>query len=172
MFLLDYVTPENASGKIQEIYAAFPPGIGPPHPLQLISASPGFLIGQFEILKHYQNHKNLSFPLLTAIRYMAATHFEYDYCVNFNQNILQASGVTEQELAAVRNDPDRAPLEDHERAMLKFVSKAIRAPESIDMDDVEILHALGWEDADILDALAHGAYMQGHAILMKAFSKK
>jgi hypothetical protein len=35
--------------------------------------------------------------------------------------------------------------------------------------DITQLHDLGWEDRDILDALAHGCSMIGPSIMMKAF---
>jgi hypothetical protein len=43
MFLLNHVSPEKATNAIGEIYSVFPKEIGPPHTLQLMSASPGFL---------------------------------------------------------------------------------------------------------------------------------
>lgn len=89
-----------------------------------MSASPGFLACQFEIIKYFTNHQKLSFPFLAAIRYMAADDCDYEYCINFNQNILMAAGADEQALEAIKDDPDKAPLEDNERAMLKFVSNA------------------------------------------------
>lgn len=103
---------------------------------------------------------------------MAASDCDYEYCINFNQNILIAAGANEQALEAIKDDPDKAPLEDNERAMLKFVSKAIKTPEAIMQSDVEALHNAGWDDSDILDAVAHGAFMQGHSTLMKAFLDK
>ena len=172
MFLLKYVSPEQATGQLGEIYGVFPKEIGPPRPLQLMSASPGFLSCQFEIMKYYMNHQKLSFALQTAIRYMAANECDYDYCINFNRTLLMAAGADEQALEAFKNDPGTAPLEDHESAMLKFVSKAIKTPEAVVPSDLEALRDLGWEDADILDATAHGAFMQGHRTLMKAFSEK
>ena len=134
-----------------------------------MSASPGFLKCQFEIIKYFANHQKLSFPLLTAIRYMAANDCDYEYCIAFNRNILMAAGADDQALEAIKDDPDKAPLEENERAMLKFVSKAIKTPETVASSDLEALHKLGWEDSDILDAVAHGAFMKGHATLMTAF---
>ena len=172
MFLLNYISPEKATSPIDEIYSFFPKEIGPPHPLQLMSASPGFLSCQFEIIKYFTNHQKLSFPLLTAIRYMAANNYNYEYCIKFNKNILMAAGVNKESLEAIKDDPGKAPLEDNERAMLKFVAKALKTPDAIVQSDVEALHDVGWEDSDILDALAHGAFMKGHSTLMKAFSNK
>ena len=172
MFLLNYVSPDKAISPIDEIYNVFRKEIGPPHPLQLMSASPGLLACQFEFIKYFMNHQKLSFPLLAGIRYMAANDCDYEYCINFNQNILIAAGADAQALEAIKDDPDKSPLEDNERAMLKFVAKAIKTPDAIMKSDVEALHSVGWEDSDILDAVAHGAFMKGHATLMKAFSNK
>lgn len=172
MFLLNHSTPDNATGRVKEIYDLFPPEMGPPKPLQLISASPGFMLSQFEIMKYFTDHKTLSFHLLAAIRYMAADANDYDYCIAFNRNILIASGASETQVSAIINDPDNAPLEDKEKSMLKFVSKAIKTPEFIGREDIEALYAWGWHDPDILDAVAHGAFMRGHATLMKAFLKE
>jgi alkylhydroperoxidase family enzyme len=172
MFLLNYVSPEKASSPIDEIYKAFPKEIGPPHPLQLMSASPEFLKCQFEILKYYTNNQRLSFLLLTAIRYMAANDCDYEYCIKFNKKILMAAGANKKELEAIIGDQDNAPLEDNERAMLKFVAKAIKTPDAVQEIDVEALRNLGWKDSDILDAVAHGAYMKGHSTLMRAFINK
>ena len=172
MFLLNYVSPDMAASPIDEIYNLFPKDIGPPQPLQLMSASPGFLACQFEFIKYYTNHPKLSFSLLAAIRYMAANDCDHKYCIRFNQNILMAAGADGEALEAIKADPDNAPLEDNERAMLKFVSKAVKTPEAITHSDVEALRNVGWEDSDILDGVAHGAFMNGHSILMKAFSNK
>ena len=169
MFLLNHAAPQNASGRIKEIYDLFPPAMGPPLPLQLISASPGFMLSQFEIMKYFTGHERLSFHLLAAIRYMAADACDYDYCIAFNRNLLIASGASEIEVSAILKDPDNAPLEEREKALLKFVSKAIRTPERVGREDIEALHALGWSDPDIIDAVAHGAFMRGHATLMQAF---
>ena len=171
MFLLKYASPEKAEGQIGEIYSIFPKAIGPPHPLQLMSASPGFLSCQFEIMKYYMNHKSLSFPLLAAIRYMAANDCDYEYCIKFNRTVLMAAGADEKALEAMKDDPDRAPLEDNDRAMLKFVSKVIKTPEAVGPSDIEALRKIGWKDSDILDAAAHGAFMKGHRTLMTAFLK-
>lgn len=172
MFLLNYVNPDTASGQINEIYNLYPQEIGPPRPLQLMSSSPGFMMCQFEIMKYFSNHQKLSFSMLAAIRYLAANDFNHDYCINFNHKILMASGATEQEIEAIKSDPDKAPLDAPEKEMLKFVAKVIKIPEAVNKDDVETLHNLGWEDSDILDAVAHGTFMCGHAALMKAFTKK
>ena len=171
MFRLNYMTPETATNGIKEIYDNFPKETGPPHPLQLMSASPGFLEAQYRIIQYFGNHPSLSFQLMSAIRLIAADIYGYDYCVNLNQTILSSMGATAGDLEVVLADVEYAPFEADEKAMLGFVRKAIQAPDTVRDEDVETLRSLGWQDADILDALAHGAFMKGHAVMMKAFGK-
>ena len=66
-------------------------------------------------------------------------------------------------------DPLKAPLEDKDRAMLGFVMKGIKSPDSVEQQDMDQLHDMGWADRDILDAMAHGTNMVGASILMKTF---
>lgn len=171
MFRLNYLTPETAPPAIKDIYENFPKETGPPLPLQLMSASPGFLEAQYRIIHYFGTHPTLSFQLMAAIRLIAADIYGYDYCLNLNQTILSSMGATPGDLKALLGGVENTPFEADEKAMLRFVRKAIKAPETVRDDDVEDLRNLGWQDADILDALAHGAFMKGHAVMMKAFGK-
>jgi hypothetical protein len=83
-----------------------------------------------------------------------------------------AAGADERVLEAIKNDPEKAPLEDNEIAMLKFVFKAIKTPGAAVQSDIKALQDIGWEDSDILDAVAHGAFMKCHSTPMTAFSTK
>jgi alkylhydroperoxidase family enzyme len=78
-------------------------------------------------------------------------------------------GMSENDIEKIAEDPLQAPLEDKDRAMLAFVMKAIKTPDTVVKEDMEELHDMGWTDADILDALTHGTNMIGSSILMKAF---
>ena len=78
-------------------------------------------------------------------------------------------GMSEEDIQNTTRDPSQAPLDDKDRAMLTFVMKAIKTPDAVNQEDVDRLHDLGWEDGDMLDALAHGTNMIGASILMKTF---
>ena len=171
MFLLNCVKPEEATGKIAEIYGTFPKAVGVPEPLQLMSATPGLLEIQVNVIKYFMGHPNLTFPLLASIRYLSAVHFNYDYCIGFNGKILQAAGATDADLEAMKKDPMNAPLEDKEKSMLAFVIKALKDPKSVEKADIDTLRDLGWTDSDIFDALAHGANMSAAGIIYNAFAR-
>jgi len=60
-------------------------------------------------------------------------------------------------------------LDDKDQAMVAFVLNTIKSPTAVIRADIEQLHDFGWDDRDILDALAHGCSMIGTSIMMKAF---
>ena len=58
MFILNHVKPEEATGKVAEAYATFPPEVPVPAPLILMSASPVLAQAQTHIIRHYINHRH------------------------------------------------------------------------------------------------------------------
>lgn len=172
MFILNHVKPEEAAGKVAEAYAVFPPGVTPPDPLLLMSASPELVhLWTQNIIRYYRNHERLDLELMAAIRYLLSCENEYDSCINFNAGLLKlAGGMSETELANMRANPAGAPLEESQKEMLLFVLKAVKFPEKVTGADVEKLHELGWRDQDIYDATFIGALMKSISILGKAFS--
>lgn len=161
-------TPETAlTGKAAELFALFPPQLGAPEPLRLLTASPGLLELQAGAIGYFGGHKALSLPLLAAIRYLAARRYEAPACVEFNGRLLRLAGLDEAGLEGLAADPGSAPLEPRERAMLAFVASALDgAPAGSELD---ALRALGWADSDILDAVAHAGSMQMPALIVRTF---
>ncbi len=173
MFILNHVEPEDAIGKVAEAYAFFPPGMKLPEPLLMMSASPDLVnLWTNHIIRYFRNHERLDMGLLAAIRYLLSCENKYDSCINFNAALLQqAGGMSAAELAEMKANPEKAPLEESQKAMLLFVLKAVKTPEKVTKADVEKLHQLGWRDQDIFDASFIGAFMGAISILGKAFVK-
>ncbi|MBW1789109.1 MAG: hypothetical protein JRK53_21260 [Deltaproteobacteria bacterium] len=172
MFLLDIVKPEDATGKVAEAYSVFPKGIPVPDPLILMSASPDLAHLQSRIIHHYMTHDKLDIGLLAMIRFLAANEFDYPFCVNLNAGLLKmAGGFSDDDLEALKANPENAPLEDSQKALLLFALKVIKAPDLVDKKDVEKLREMGWTDQDIFDAANHAAAMIGASKLYRAFVK-
>jgi alkylhydroperoxidase family enzyme len=172
MFILNHVKPEDATGKVAEAYAVIPPGMPLPEPLLMMSASPDLVhLWTQNFIRYFRNHDRLDMGLMAAIRYLVSCDNEFDACINFNAGILQAGGVTPTELAAMKADPEQAPLEESQKELLLFVLKVIKTPEKVTAADVAKLHESGWRDQDIFDASFIGAFMKGLSILGKAFVK-
>ena len=77
--------------------------------------------------------------------------------------------MTKNELILLRTDPDKAPLEKKDRALLCFVYNGIRDQDSATEDNLQQLRALGWTDSDIVDAVSHGFFMYAPGKLLDLF---
>jgi len=171
MALIKTVQPEEAEGKVKEAYSAFMAVAGMvPKPFEMLSPSPELLTTQGKVMGYYFSHPTLGFPLLAHIRYLVALHCDYQYCINLNSGLLKnLAGLSEEQISSLSADPEKAPLEDKDKAILLFVLKAVKTPETVEHKDVDALHDLGWEDKDILDAVHHGAGMVSAGIMFKTF---
>ena len=170
MALIKTVSPEQAEGKMKEAFDMFIENLGViPKPLEMMSASPAIFDQQLQRIQYYTNHPTLSFALLSHIRYLVANNLSYQFCMDFNKLILKKQGLEDDDIKRIEADPSKSLLEEKESAMLAFVVKAVKEPSSVKAEEIEKLKAVGWEDKDLLDVLAHGVNMVDHAIMMEVF---
>ena len=161
---------ETARGDVQKAYQIFEDrGVDMPDPLKLISASPGYFSIMLSRNNYYSSHPNLGMSLLAHIRYFVSSRLEYGFCKRFNREMLARMGMTEDDFAAMGDDPGKSLLEDHDRLMLTFVLDAMDDPEAVSAEDIDRLRQAGWTDGDMLDALAQGVGMIDHNIFMRVF---
>ncbi len=171
MALIRTISPEEATGRVQEIYENMMK-VAPvvPKPLQMLSSSPELLSIMFQSISYFSKNPSFSPLLLAHIRLLVAHRFDYGYCVMFNSSILQmVTDITDDQLELLKKDPSAASLEDKEKHLLLFVLNAVDKPEEIDHKDVSDLRELGWTDKEILEATNYAADMVRHGILFKAF---
>jgi hypothetical protein len=171
MAIIKTQTKETATGQVKQFYdemLKIMPDI--PKPLQLSSASPGLFAISSQQMKYFMHHPSLG-PLLQAyIRLLVAFNTDYPYCVDLNTGLLKLFGqLSDEQVAAARTDPDQAKLDDKDKAILKFVFKAVTRSEEVDEKDIDQLRTLGWSDSDIFDAAAAGASMVAMGMLFNVF---
>ncbi|MEW6347809.1 MAG: hypothetical protein AB1646_01995 [Thermodesulfobacteriota bacterium] len=170
MSLIKTTPPEQAEGKLAELYASAEQFFGfIPNNVRLLGVSPTILDNQFSMVEYYMSHKTLKTPLLAGIRMMVSKRCRSEYCENANTQMLIRMGVPKEKVEACKADPQQAPFSDNEKAMLGFVLKAVEDPKSVTAQDVEALKTMGWTDQDIFDAVAHGARMVGTNIIFDTF---
>ncbi len=170
MALIKTVSPEQAEGQMKEAFDMFIENLGVvPRPLEMMSASPAIFNQQLQRIQYYTNHPTLSFALLSHIRYLVAHDLNYSFCMDFNKLILKKQGLEEDDIRRIESDPTQSMLEEKEAAMLVFVVNAIKKPAADRAAEIKNLKALGWEDRDLMDALAHGVNMVDHSIMMQVF---
>jgi hypothetical protein len=56
----------------------------------------------------------------------------------------------DEDIEKIEKDPLQTPLDDKDRATVKFVMKTIESLDTVEKEDVDRLHELGWTDGDIL----------------------
>jgi len=170
MTLIQTVPPEEANGDIKKGYDLWTErGVEVPTPIRMLSASPDIFKLMIQRNQYYSNHPNLSFSLLSHIRYFVSTKLNFKFCSIHNKNLLLMQGLEEKEIDRMGIDPEKSMLEDNERQMVAFVLNAMDGPESITEKDIDQLRGTGWTDNDIFDALAQGVGMIDHSIFMKVF---
>lgn len=170
MALISTVSAQQAEGTIKEGYDMFMKNMGIiPKPMEMMSASPALFELQLRRIFYFSQHPKLSFALLAHIRYLVAHSLTYRFCMDFNRLILKKQGLTDDDIQKMEADPGQSMLEKKDNAMLAFVIKAVKVPGSVTAEDIQGLRALGWEDRDMVDALAQGVSMIDHAIMMEAF---
>ncbi len=170
MPLIQSITPQQAEGRIREVYdqvtAAFG---GVPNAMQIYSASPELLAGQWAGIGYYMQHPTLNFVLLAMMRMLISQQGHCDYCIGFNESLLiNHAGLSVEQVQAAKRDPASAPLPPKDLAMLLFTLKATHDSTSITAADLDALRRQGWSDKDILDALNHAAHMLGADMLLNA----
>ena len=170
MALINTVSPENAEGTIKEAYDMFMKNLGIiPKPLEMMSASPAIFEQQLQRISYYTDHPTLGFALLSHIRYLVAHNLNYSFCMDFNRHMLKKQGLEEDDIHKIEADPTKSLLEEKESALLAFVVKAVKSPGSVNAEEITRLKEMGWEDRDLVDALAHGVNMIDHSIMMEVF---
>ncbi|RJQ69980.1 MAG: hypothetical protein C4519_21215 [Desulfobacteraceae bacterium] len=170
MGLIQTADPQKAQGEVKEAFDFFEKTIGTiPAPMAMFSASPALFKMQLQSLNYFMRHPTLSFPLLSSIRYLVAKQYDYQFCTGFNKSFLERQGLSQEDIRQMSQDPENAPLDDKDRAMLVFVVKAVQSPTSMSPADMDRLHAMGWTDSDALDAMVHAANMIASSVLMKTF---
>ncbi len=170
MSLIQTTPPEKAEGKLAELYAEVEQLFGMvPNNVRMLGVSPEILDNQIQLMGYYMGHPTLSTPLLAMIRMLVSKACKSPYCQNLNTGLLSKAGFTKEQIAAMQDDPSQAPLDDKQKALLLFVLKACDNPHSATAEDLDRLRALGWDDRDIFEAVAHGARMVGTNIIFDTF---
>jgi uncharacterized peroxidase-related enzyme len=171
MPLITTTPPQQAEGKTAEVYRDIENKFGfIPNAIQLDSINPNHMARHWEGIQESITHQSLSPKLFALIRLLVSEATDCDYCVGFNAGILmQMHGMSDEDIARVKQAPEQAPLDEKERALLLFVMKAIGDSNGITGQDIEALKQLGCSEREVFDALAHGAWQVAGDIMLNAF---
>jgi alkylhydroperoxidase family enzyme len=169
MYLVNTVERDKAEGIVADTYALVPAQIDIPVPMRLLSATPGLMERQANMIRYFRHHDRLTPPLLAAIRYVASEKFAYAPCAVFNHDLLRAQGMSEGDIANLSCKPVETPLDESEAAVLAFVTKAVNEPGAVTRADIDALVELGWRESDVVDAVQSAANMLGMSLMYRTF---
>ena len=170
MALIQTTPPEKAEGRLADLYAEVEQMFGRvPNNARMLGFSPALLENQLQLMEYYMGHPTLSTPFLAMVRMLVSKACRSPYCQKLNSGLLVKAGFTNEQIAAMPADPAQAPLDERHKALLLFVLKSCDNPHSVAAEDVNRLRSLDWNDADMLEAVAHGARMVGTNIIFNTF---
>ena len=171
MPIIKTVSPDEATGDLAVYYRkikAMRGSVG--NNAMLFSSVPELLRQQMDFVAYYANHPTLAMPLLAAIRVMVSSAELCNYCIDYNTEMLvNMAGWTPEQVSDMRVDVNAAPLEAKEKALLTLVLKAVRSAHDVSREDIDALRKMGWDDAQIFDAVHHGSRMLATDILLNTF---
>ncbi|MBF0194356.1 MAG: hypothetical protein HQL71_07335 [Magnetococcales bacterium] len=175
MALIKIVQPEDATGEVAEIFKQMEAYLGHvPEAQKLYAVSPGFLQATVANITRLMGHpKFANSSILAWTRLLIAGNTNCTYCIDFNKWLLiERYKFTIEQIQQVQKEPKSAPLEPNELALLMVIIKVIRDSNSLTQEDIQSLLQLGWQEADIFEAIAHGTQMVGMDLLLNAFHVK
>jgi len=170
MALLKMTQPEEADGKLKELYDSVSMFFGSvPNNAKMFGVNPVTLESQAGMIMYYNAHQRISALTFAAIRIAISTKFGNQYCVDFNSQVLTKFGVPQMMVDEMKNGGDSSMLSESENALVDFCRKATGTPDEVSAQDIEDLKQMGWSEQDIFDAAEHAARMVYTGIIFKSF---
>lgn len=140
----------EAEGTLREVYEGDQKSLGyVPNHAMVFSLRPEVLAAW----RAFQGsiRKNLRLRRYELVTLAAAQALHCRYCILAHGAILNKNGVGLDQLRAILVNSHDAGLEPAEVAMMAFARKIVRGANEMSQADVDVLRALGLEDAEILD---------------------
>ena len=144
----------------------------PPHWELFAGINPTRFKMFLEEINYLMSHPHINHDFFTLLRYAIATDNGFEYCIHFNKAHLLAKGYTEEQIVAMEGADKSLPLDERHQALFDAVMKAVYTPETFTVEVIDALKVLDWSDADVLDAVDHGAFLFRFAKVIKAYSKE
>jgi len=143
----------------------------PPHFELFATINPTRFKMFLEEINYLATHEHINPDFFALLRYYVATQNNFVYCIQFNQALLLSKGYTLEQLNALVNFKEELPLDSKHQALFVEAVNALDDPAHFTVETLEKLKQLGWSDADIYDAVDHGAFLFKFSKILKAYSK-
>ncbi|HIP68610.1 MAG TPA: hypothetical protein EYH06_08475 [Chromatiales bacterium] len=168
--LINPEVPTEDMGKVNAIFNGIEEHLGfVPDGIRLYGVSPPLLESFVGAVGYFMAHQTLSQELLAMIRYLVSSDAGCSFCIDFNTGILMNQGKTAEQLQAAKENPEKAPLSDKEKVLLKIALAAIDNPEGITQNDLQKARNHGFSERDVFDVVAIAANNKAFTHVLRTF---
>ena len=122
-------------------------------------------------ITYLSTHAQINPDFFTLLRYTVASDNGFEYCIKLNQAFLLSKGYTLEQLHSLEGTGKTLPLDERHQALFDAVMTALYEPKEFTVEVVDALKVLDWSDADIFDAVDHGAFLFRASKVLKAYSE-
>jgi hypothetical protein len=143
----------------------------PPHWEVFASINPERFKMFLDEINYLSTHENINPDFFALLRYYIASQNGFSYCYNFNQKLLLSRGYSLEVLSSFESSAETLPLDEKHQKLFLAVLVALNEPTSFTEETINELKTIGWSDADILDAVDHGAFLFKFSKILKAYQK-
>jgi len=147
-------------------------GYVPPHFELFATINPTRFKMFLEEIDYLTSHPHIQSDFFTFLRYTVASDNGFTYCINLNKAFLLAKGYTLEQLQPLEGIKKTLPLDERHQVLFDAVLRAIYEPEAFTLEVINALKIVDWTDADIFDAVDHGAFLFRFSKVLKAYTKE
>ena len=143
----------------------------PPHFEMFASINPVRFKMFLEEITYVSNHLRINPDFFALLRFYVASKNQFSYCIGFNHALLLAKGYSMEQLSRLEVSSENLPLDQKHQSLFTEVIVALEEPSKFTVNTLDDLKELGWSDADIFDAVDHGAFLFKFSKILRSYSK-
>jgi len=168
------IAPENATGKLKEVYTQLQEMLGSVMPHIQIHATHALedMKCFTDPMKLTRNHPEVPLVWFALMRLYVARRDNYPYCIALNTMMLENSGIDEEKIDVYIHDINKAPLSDDLILLLKKAIKSIYDSHHFIREDFEELYQAGYSDKTIYEIIAYSTGFSGIAKRLNTYLVK
>jgi len=168
------IAPEDATGRRKELYTELQEMLGSIMPHVQLHATHALEEMQCftDPMKLTRNHPEIPLLWFALMRLYVARKENYPYCITLNTAMLHSNGITQEQIEAMIEDIDKAPLEDALTLLLEKAIKSIYDSHHFDQRDFDALCQAGYSDKTIYQIIAYSTGFSGIAKRLNTYLVK
>lgn len=168
------VAPEDATGKLKEVYDSLEEMLGGimPHVQIHVTHALEEMKCFTDPMKLTRNHPEVPLLWFAFMRIYVATKENYPYCIALNTAMLRNSGITERQIKAFTEDPTKIPLDKKLTLLLLKAIKSIYDSHHFAQKDFDALYQAGYSDRTIYQIISYSTGFSGIARRLNTYLVK